>query len=209
MTWTRRILGALSGVNDVQFARVIIAAYLVITLSATALAKIKNWRIASKGVMRENVFPSRAAPAVILVVSAAELLLAASFVLGFQFKLCCFAGMGLFLAFLGYQLLVVARTNSLMCACAGVSRTDPASLPAVTGTALSCLIQAALSFALALIGPPTGDFRLLLIIAWIIPAAIFALGLFRQHNGPAAGDQIPVWSPYRNYDIGELNDQST
>jgi hypothetical protein len=206
--WTQRIPGALSKVNDVQLVRAIVTAYLIITLSATALAKLKNWRIASAGVTRENVIPARAASAVILAVSAAELLLATFFMLDFQPKLCGLTAMGLFLAFLGYQLLVAARTNSLMCACAGVTRTDPASLPGVTGTAVSCLIQAVLSFVLALTGAATGVFRLLAIIAWIIPIILFAAGFFRRHRQPEASHQIPVWSPYRNYDIGELDDQS-
>jgi hypothetical protein len=141
-------------------------------------------------------------------VAAAELVLATFFMLSFQSMVWGFTGTGLFLAFLGYQLLVAKRTNSLMCACAGAARTDPVSLPAVTGTAVSCLVQAALSCALALTGTVTGVFHLAMIIAWIIPVVLFGTGLCRRRARLEASHQIPVWSPYRNYDIGELNDQN-
>lgn len=143
-----------------QFARAVMAAYLIVTLVATALAKLKNWRATSVGVARESVFPARTVPIVIFAVSAAELLIATFLMLGSRPIAWGFAGMGLFLAFLGYQVLVAARTNSLMCACAGVVRTDPASRPAVTGTVVSCLIQAGLSCVLALTGPAHGVFHL-------------------------------------------------
>lgn len=191
-----------------QLVHAIIAAYLIVTLTATALAKLKNWQVASAGVARESVFPTRIAPIVIFGVAVAELVLATFFMLGFQSSVSGFTGTGLFLAFLGYQLLVARRTNSLMCACAGTSRTDPASLPAVTGTTVACLMQASLCCALPLTGSATGVFHLAVIIAWLIPIVLFVAGLFRRRAQPGASHQIPVWSPYRNYDIGELKDQS-
>jgi hypothetical protein len=193
----------------VQLVHAIIAVYLIVTLMATALAKFKNWQVASAGVARESVFPVPIAPIIIFVVSTAEFVLATFFMLGFQSMVRGFAVAGVFLAFLGYQLLVARKSNSLMCACAGAARTDPASVPAVTGTAVSCLMQASLSCGLAMTGSVTGVFHLATIFAWVIPVAVFVSGFFRRRSRSGASNQIPVWSPYRNYDIGELKDQGS
>lgn len=149
-----------------DFVRALIAAYLIATLAATGLAKLKNWRSSSVNVMREGVIAPSAAGTVVIVLAAVELLLATLLMLGVQSAVTGFAGTGLFLAFCGYQLLVAARTNSLRCSCAGTSRTDPASLPAVTGATFACLAQAALACTLAVAGGrPDGNLGLLAIAA--------------------------------------------
>jgi hypothetical protein len=191
-----------------EFVRTAIAAYVIMTLTATALAKFKNWQTASVSVTREGIIPSRAALAVIIAVSSAEFLLATFFAFGFQPQITGFAAAGLFVLFLGYQLLVAKRTNSLMCSCAGAARTDPVSLPAVAGTTLSCLVQAALSSSLAIVRPATGVLQLVVIVAWIIPIVLFVIGLSRRIERPRESHRVPLWSPYHNYDIRELNDQA-
>lgn len=168
-----------------EIVRALIASYLIATLAATALAKLKNWRHASMSVTRENVIPQRAATVAVIAVATMELLLAAVFALGIAPAVAGFAGMGLFLAFCGYQLLVAAKTNSLMCSCAGTARTDLASPPAVAGTAISCLVQSALCGVLAITHDHPGViFYLFTVTAGVVPVAVLLAGLFRQTRWP-------------------------
>jgi hypothetical protein len=165
----------------VEFVRTLAAAYLIVTLATAALAKLKSWRASAVSVLRESVIPPRAATAVVLAVAAVELSLATLFMLGAEPTGAGFAAMGLFLSFCGYQLLVAARTNSLMCSCAGVLRTDPASAPAVSGTVLACLIQAGLSYFLAITrADASGVFRLITFAAWVLPLIVILAGLLRR-----------------------------
>lgn len=192
-----------------EFVRTLIAAYLIATLAATALAKLKNWRASSVSVMRASVIPPRAAAAVIIVVVAMEFLLATLFMLGIEPAVAGFAGMGLFLAFGAYQLLVAAKTNSLICSCAGTTRTDPASLPAVAGTTLACLAQAALSCALAVSNDGSSEiFHLFTIIAWVVPVAVFLAGLLRRTGQSEIDDLFPTEFASEEYDFDEINSGS-
>jgi hypothetical protein len=93
----------------VEFFRALAAAYLIGTLSATALAKLKNWRATSVGLLREGVIPGRVAVAVTIAVAAAECLLATGFMLGTDPEVTGFAAPGLFVAFCGdLALLAIA-----------------------------------------------------------------------------------------------------
>jgi hypothetical protein len=175
----------------VEVLRALIAVYLVSTLTATALAKLRNWRGASVSVIRESVIPARVAGAAVIVIAIVELLLAILYMLGVESIVAGLAGMSLFLAFCCYQLLVALRTNSLMCSCAGTSRTDPASLPAVSGTVLACLVQAALACTLAVAGGRLGgNLSLLTVAAFIAPIIVFLAGLLRR-SGRAKIDERP------------------
>lgn len=189
-----------------EFFRALAAAYLIGTLSATALAKLRNWRATSVGLLREGVIPGRVAVAVTIAVAAAECLLATGFMLGTDPEVTGFAATGLFVAFCGYQLLVAVKTNALMCTCAGSARSDPASLPAVGGTVLACLVQAALASVLALAGGrPGGDLALLAIAAWAAPVVVFLAGLLR-HSAPLEIDsRLPVEFASHKYDFEQIS----
>ena len=168
-----------------EIVHALVASYLIATLAATVLAKLKNWRHASMSVTRESIIPHRAATTTVITVAIMELLLAAVFALGIEPAVAGFAGMGLFLAFCGYQLLVAAKTNSLMCSCAGTARTDPASPPAVAGTTISCLVQSALCCVLAITHThPSILFYLFTVPAGIIPVTLLLAGLLRQTRWP-------------------------
>jgi hypothetical protein len=191
----------------VEFARALIAAYLIATLATTALAKLKNWRASSVSVIRESVIPPRAAGVAVVAVAAVELLLATLFMLGIESAVAGFAGMGLFLAFCGYQLLVAVKTNSLMCSCAGTSRTDPASLPAVAGATLACLVQATLACTLAVVGGrPSGNLDLLTITAWTAPIIVFLAGLLRRSGQPEMDERFHLGLASRRYEFEEITD---
>jgi len=190
----------------VEFVRTLIAAYLIATLAATGLAKLRNWRASSVSVMRENVIPPHAAGVVVLVVAAVELLLATLLMLGIESTAVGFAVMGLFLAFCGYQLLVAVKTNSLMCSCAGTSRTDPASWPAVAGVTLACLAQAALACTLAVGGRPSGNLDLVTLAAWTAPIVVFLAGLLRRSGRSGIDERIPEGVAPRRYEFEEITD---
>ena len=184
----------------------LVAAYLIATLSATALAKLKNWRVSSVGVLRERVIPSRAATTVTIAVATVEFLLATLFMLGIESTVTGFAATGLFLVFCGYQLLVAARTNSLMCSCAGTTRSDPASPPAVAGTVLACLVQAAFACTLAVVGGhPDGILHFITITAWAAPIVVFLAGLLRRSEPSEIDMRFPVEFASHRYDFKEIS----
>jgi hypothetical protein len=156
-------------------------AYIVATLAATGLAKLKNFRVTSAGIGRESVIPTWASKIVAIGTALIELALALLFTLAVQPRLVGLAGTALFLVFGGYQLLVAAKTNSLMCSCSGAERTDPASLPAVAGTVFACLFQAALSLVLALsVVRPSMIFHGFAIVALSVPVITFFIGARRK-----------------------------
>lgn len=169
------------------------ASYLIVTLGATALAKVKNWRIASVGIQRERVIPAGAASAVIIALAIAEFSLATLLMLGAAPVATGFATAALFVVFAGYRLMVAVKTKSLMCSCAGMLRADPASLPSVAGASLACLILAAFASVLVFLGPPAGyPVGLLAVAAWAVPLAIFAAGTRRGRRGSGTGNVLPA-----------------
>jgi hypothetical protein len=181
--------------SAVEILRTLIASYLIATLGATALAKLRNRRVSSVGMQRERVIPARAAPAVIVTVAFAELSLATLLMLGAAPVATGIATAALFVLFAGYRLVVAARTKYLMCSCAGTIRADPASLPAVVGASLACLILAALACMLVVLGQPAGyPLNLLAIAAWIAPPAILVMGARRGSRGSSIENRFPVES---------------
>ncbi|GAA2165393.1 hypothetical protein GCM10009727_84040 [Actinomadura napierensis] len=125
--------------------------------------------------------PIRAAPFIIGAVAGAEFLLAALLAAGVQTVPTASAATGLFVCFACYRLLVARRTNSLMCSCAGRTRTDPATPAAMVGTTLACLIQAGLAGALLALGgrPDGGLLSSLAVVALLVPFLFVAAGARR------------------------------
>jgi hypothetical protein len=54
------------------------ACYIILTLTATSLAKLVNWRTSATAVLREGLLPARLASFIVILVSAVEMSLAAS-----------------------------------------------------------------------------------------------------------------------------------
>jgi hypothetical protein len=135
----------------------IVAAYLIATLSATAVAKLATWRDSGVGVMRERVIPAGLATWVAVLVGVVELMLATALAFRVTPAWIGAATAVLFVAFGVYRLLVVIKTNSLMCSCTGTTRRDPASRPAVGGALLAYGIQIVCAVVLAVWnGRPAG-----------------------------------------------------
>jgi hypothetical protein len=177
-----------------EIARTLIASYLIATLSATALAKLRNRRGTSIGIQREMVIPARFAAAATLTLIAAEFSLATLLMLGTEPAETGSAAGTLFLVFAGYRILVAAKTKSLTCSCAGTMQTDPASVPSVAGASLACLALAALAYVLTFLGPPPGyPVNLLPLAAWITPITIILAANARQgFRKPDRGDLYPA-----------------
>jgi hypothetical protein len=194
----------------VELFRALAATYLIATLSATSLAKLKNWRMSSVGVLRESVIPSRAATVTVLAVSGTEFLLASFLAFGAESVAAGVVVASLFLVFGGYRLAVAKRTNSLICSCAGTIRSDPASPPAVAGTVVACLLQAALACAFALSGgrPNKDPLDILATAALALPIIIFLAGLLRRSDQSVIGGKFPAEFASLSYYFGNTASRS-
>jgi hypothetical protein len=164
----------------------LLAAYLAATLCATALAKLRNWRTSTAGMMREDVIPGPGIPVALLAVSLAELALATLLAFGVASWGAGLAAAALFALFAVYRLVVAAKTKSVTCSCAGEIRTDPGSPPVVLGSTLACLLMAACAGVLAFDSRSPGyPLALLAIATWAVPAIALAVGMRRRPDRPA------------------------
>jgi hypothetical protein len=177
----------------VEILRTLIASYLIATLGATALAKLKNRRVASAGLVRERVVPASAAPAIVVMVAMVEFSLATLLTFGTEPAMTGGATAALFVVFAGYRLTVAVRTKMLTCSCAGAIRSSPASPPAVAGATLACLILAALACLLVFLDRPAGyPVNLLAVAAWSVPLASFIRGAWQAPRGSRTDDRYPA-----------------
>ena len=152
--------------------------YVVLTLAATSLAKLRSWRASSLVVIRAQVVPATVAPFTVIGVSLVKLALATCLMLGVEPVLAGRTAAALFLIFGGYRVAVAARTSYLICACAGAARYEPLALRTLAATILTSLVQAGLS--LASIGAITqrGTDRLdvAALTAWLVPFIVLLAG---------------------------------
>jgi hypothetical protein len=180
------------GVFVVEIFHALVASYLIATLGATALAKLKNRRIVSVSIQREGVIPAGVAPVFTGMLVTVEFLLATLLTFGAAPAATDFAAAALFVSFAGYRVMVAIKTKSLTCSCAGTIQTDPASFPSVGGAGFACLILAALACTLAFVGRPAGyPVNFLAIAAWISPFVSLAAGARPRHRGPNTGEVFP------------------
>lgn len=150
-------------------AHELIGLYIVVTLVATSLAKLKNWRMSALGVRWGRIVPARLAATTIIVVSVAELLLAAAFTLGRAALLVSYAAAVLFFSFGCYQLVVAAKTRLATCTCAGNIKMSQATLSAMIGAVLASVVQASLALAWAFLGSAEhgATLQIVTVSAWI------------------------------------------
>jgi hypothetical protein len=177
----------------VEIVRTLIASYLIATLGATALAKLKNRRAVSVSIQRERVFPARFAVTATGMLVIIEFSLATLLTFSVAPILTDFAAVALFVQFTAYRVMVAVKTKSLTCSCSGTIQTDPASFPSVGGAGLACLILAALACTLVFVGKPAGyPINLIAIAAWISPFVVLAAGARRGQRRLNAGDVFPT-----------------
>lgn len=152
-------------------AHELIGLYLVATLAATSLAKLKNWRMSALGVRWGKIVPARLAATTIIVVSVAELLLAAALTLGRAALLVGYVTAVLFFSFGCYQLVVAVKTRLLTCTCAGNIRMSQATLSAMIGAVSASVVQAGLAWAWVFLGSAEHGAtpHIVAVSAWIPP----------------------------------------
>lgn len=159
----------------VEALRQLAACYLIVTLVATSLAKLRRWRASSIALAREAVFPASIAPHVIIGVALAEFALATLLMLRAAPVETGCATAVLFVLFGGYRLVAVTRSKSLGCPCAGVARIGRATPQGVAAAAAASVFQAGMACAWAFGGSADG-LDLVGVIAWLAPFAVLLTG---------------------------------
>lgn len=154
------------------------ACYIILTLMATSLAKMINWRASAIAVIREDVVPARIASVTVIFVTILELSLATFLFLGIARVLVSGAAVILFVSFGAYRLAVAVRTRSLMCACAGYARYNPATPPALASIIFTSISQATIASILFLpaAGHDAKNATVVRFIAWSLPFAVLIIG---------------------------------
>lgn len=176
-----------------EIFRTLVASYLIATLGATALAKLKNRRVVSVSIQREGVIPLGVASAFTVMLIIVEYSLATLLTIGAAPAVTDFAAVALFMSFAAYRVMVAVKTKSLTCSCSGIIQTHPASFPSVSGSGLACLILAVLACTLILVGKPAGyPLNVLAVVAWISPFVVLAAGARRGQRRLNAGDVFPT-----------------
>lgn len=130
--------------------RDISACYLIVTLVATSLATLRTWRQTSIGLVAEAVISEALAAPTVLAISIAELVLAATLVVGLRDA--GYAAASLFGIFGVYRIAVLATTKTIRCGCAGVPRISAATPAAIAATGTTTIVQVALGILLGRCG---------------------------------------------------------
>ncbi len=166
-----------------------VGCYLVLTLTATGLAKAKSWRTASLGITRERVIPRRLALPVALTLCAAEVGLAL-LVAGQKFEEAAgISAAALFLAFAVYKAAVVIKTGKDSCSCTGTSTMFKATRPSIVASFVSSVIQGAGGLLWAF-GPPPDPRSGLVLLTSI--AALHNPGCSRGLKPPVSSSDLAM-----------------
>ena len=184
------------------------ACYLIVTLTATSLAKLRRWRASSLAMIREQVIPAAIAPLVVIGTSLVELALATLLMLGVKPLLVSCAIAVTFGLFGIYRLLVAARTKSLTCACAGSPRYSPATPRAVAATVVTTLFQVGVAVAVMVTASQSdaGVVKLAAAVAWLAPLAAIVAGRLVRPLPKGGGRDLAGVEPGGH---GQPSDQMT
>jgi hypothetical protein len=156
--------------------------YLVFTLVATSLAKLRRWRGSSLAIIRERVIPVGLAPVVIIGVAVAELAISTLIVLGSgAFTVGCVT-VAMFGVFGAYRLMAAVKTKSVECTCAGTTEYSPATPQSVAAMVATCLFQIGLAvfWTLSASHGITREATLAGVAAWILPFGVLLIGGFAR-----------------------------
>ncbi len=164
------------------FLQELAASYLIITLTATSLAKLRRWRSASIAVAREAVIPVSIAPFAVVGVALAELTLSTLMMLAVRPLLVGCAATILFVLFGGYRLIVTRRTGLVTCSCAGASQSSALTGGAIAAVLLTSASQAAIACWWMFGAKQHGlnSLQLVGIVAWLAPFAGLYVGIRRR-----------------------------
>jgi hypothetical protein len=162
----------------------VIGAYLIITLAATSLAKLRTWRSSSLALLRQTAVPAIAAVIVIIGVSAVEILLATLLMLGADPAVVGSVTGCLFVIFGIYRIIITLRTQSLTCVCAGDVRFDPATPRELTAIVVAVMAQASLAGTWVLLGSTYGSgIQPLGVAAWATPFIVLMIARLSSRIG--------------------------
>lgn len=180
--------------------------YVVLTLSATGLAKLWSLRRASRGVSAEGVIPAAVAPGLVGMVSVTEVALAGLFVAGAQARLVGFTAALLFLGFGAYKVAVVARTGLSSCNCTGTTIAYKATRPNVFGAVAASVIQATAAFAWAILpADSTSYFSVIGLIALSIPIIVVLFGYLSRRGGRGQPSLSPQYDEHDHRNAEPVN----
>jgi methylamine utilization protein MauE len=165
--------------------------YLIITLSATGLAKAQEWRNTSHRIAVEGVLPRSTAFAATVTISAAEVALAALLAARQFPRTIGFMTAGLFIAFAAYKLAVVAKTGKDSCNCTGTNLTYKATRPGIVASISASLVQAGCGCTWAVV-PASRETALA-----FLSAAVFSIPIvmFARRNFLASSKDVPMPTP--------------
>jgi hypothetical protein len=136
--------------------RDVAACYLIVTLAATGLAKLRRWRTASVVLVRDAVIPPAIVPGVVIAVSLSELVLSVFLAAGVELFLTEVAVAALLTAFSIYRMVAAANSKALACGCSGAIRSVRRTAQTVSATALGSAWQVAMALALIATGTQHG-----------------------------------------------------
>ena len=166
--------------------------YLILTLSATGLAKARAWRTTSLGVTQERVIPRALVVPITVSLCTTEITLAVLLASRRIEELAGVATTALFLAFAFYKAAVVVRTGKDSCNCTGTSTMFKATRPGVLASLASSTIQASCGILWAF-GPPGAGigFSLLTTVALVVPLAALLVGsVGASRKGTSVGQPV-------------------
>ncbi len=164
--------------------RDLICVYLIVTLAATGLAKLRRWRSASVALVRDSVLPRKLVPSIVVGISLAELGLSSALAIGIEVRLAALATATMFVVFGVYRVIAANNSKQLTCGCAGAVRSDPVTPRALAATLLASALQALA--AVVLVVPGASLPRLAGLAALALPFCAFLLGELRRRLGVAA-----------------------
>lgn len=130
------------------YLRDLAACYLILTLAATGLAKLRRWRTVSVVLIRDSVLPRSVVPAVVFGISAVELLLAVLLAIGVELRYTSAIVLALFVVFGIYRIVAAYSSKSLSCGCSGAERTYDLNGRTLVATILATACQAVAAIVL-------------------------------------------------------------
>jgi hypothetical protein len=169
----------------------VIAAYLVLTLTATGLAKLTRLAGFASSLARDLPISYRWARTVAVAVCAAELLLAAAVVTRIAPVLTATTLVVMLNGFTGYRVWVFARTRSAVCWCAGQLRAVKSSRRAMVSAGTANMTLAGLAVAWAVVtrtaGPASSGWAWVAATGAVPPAFAYAVAKLRRTRAIRAG----------------------
>jgi methylamine utilization protein MauE len=170
--------------------RDVAACYLIVTLAATGLAKLRRWRTASVVLVRDAVIPPAIVPGVVIAISLSEMVLSVFLTAGVELFLTEVAVAALLTTFGVYRMVAAANSKALACGCSGAIRSVRRTAQTVSATALGSAWQVAIALVLFATGTQHGGqwSALARISALLVPFMALIIGYTRGPGIPSTAE---------------------